>query len=169
MLNSHLWFIRKTIKIFVINKRKRKQPQQQQQTAPKNQHKMSSLQENNSTVPLDDVVNKRKAVFSRSDSFDKFHYTAFYALQLAGKHAFNINSIWLLFFMFRIFYNILRDKFCVKFLWAFVCVDANGVYVCVFMISLFMWICLQHNKHTHRHCQFRENSPKTTEKNRNEN
>lgn len=48
---------------------------------------MSSLQENNSTVPLDDVVNKRKAAFSRSDSFDKFHYTAFYALQLAGKHS----------------------------------------------------------------------------------
>lgn len=45
---------------------------------------MSSLQENNSTVPLDAVVNKRKAAFARSDSFDKFHYTAFYALQLAG-------------------------------------------------------------------------------------
>lgn len=45
--------------------------------------KMSSLQEN-STVPLD-VVNKRKTPFSRSDSFDKFQYTAFYTLQLAGK------------------------------------------------------------------------------------
>lgn len=44
---------------------------------------MSSLQEN-STVPLD-VVNKRKAPFSRCDSFDKFQYTAFYTLQLAGK------------------------------------------------------------------------------------
>jgi len=43
---------------------------------------MSSLQEN-STVPLD-VVNKRKTPFSRSDSFDKFQYTAFYTLQLAG-------------------------------------------------------------------------------------
>lgn len=44
---------------------------------------MSSLQEN-SSVPLD-VVNKRKTPFSRSDSFDKFQYTAFYSIQLAGK------------------------------------------------------------------------------------
>lgn len=49
---------------------------------------MSSLQEN-STVPLD-VVNKRKTPFSRSDSFDKFQYTAFYTLQLAGKFFFHI-------------------------------------------------------------------------------
>lgn len=44
---------------------------------------MSSLQEN-ATVSLD-VVNKRKAPFTRSDSFDKIQYTAFYTLQLAGK------------------------------------------------------------------------------------
>lgn len=44
---------------------------------------MSSIQEN-ATVPLD-VVDKRKANFSRIDSFDKLHYTAFYAIQLAGE------------------------------------------------------------------------------------
>lgn len=58
---------------------------------------MSSLQENNSAVPLEDVVNKRKAAFSRSDSFDKFHYTAFYALQLAGEF---------FFFKFLLFHKI---------------------------------------------------------------
>lgn len=84
-------------------------------TPKDNQHKMSSLQENNSTVPLDDVVNKRKAAFSRSDSFDKFHYTAFYALQLAGKHSaicirnFSADFRWY--------------KYCAP--WAFVCVSAQ--------------------------------------------
>ncbi|XP_031633356.1 uncharacterized protein LOC116347078 [Contarinia nasturtii] len=46
---------------------------------------MSSVPEN-SSVPLD-VVNKRKVSFTRSDSFDKFLYTAIYTLQyfqLAG-------------------------------------------------------------------------------------
>lgn len=44
---------------------------------------MSSIQEN-ATVPLD-VVDKRKANFSRIDSFDKLHYTTFYTIQLAGE------------------------------------------------------------------------------------
>lgn len=57
---------------------------------------MSSIQEN-ATVPLD-VVDKPKANFSRSDSFDKLHYTAFYTIQLASE--FHLISF-LFLFMFR--------------------------------------------------------------------
>lgn len=60
---------------------------------------MSSLQEN-STVPMDV---KRKIPFSRSDSFDKLQYTAFYTLQLAGKLSRNVFAFYALIFMHGFF------------------------------------------------------------------